>query len=107
MKKGWPASVRYGVLVRRNSCRHIAQCPIAVAALLEQPAIGRVKRLEPGEGGERMRDATQIPLAHRDHVENVPILGHLEEQHVGGPESLGELAVFEQLTYSPDFSLDG
>jgi hypothetical protein len=69
----------HGAPIRGNRGGRISERPVAVAPLLKQPTVVRVNRLESGQRGERVGDATQIPLADRDHVQNIAVLRHVRE----------------------------
>ena len=59
--------------------------------------------LEPLEGRERLGDSAQVPLAHRDQIQNVAVFGHLGGQRLGRPQALGVLSALEELSYPVNF----
>ena len=75
---------RKASIARGASCmRHVA-----MAALLIQAAESRMMLLEALQRRERLGDSVQVPLAHRDQIEDVAVFGHLGGQRLGGPQTL-------------------
>jgi len=79
---------------------------VAMAAFLEQTAVVGVQRLETGERGECVGDATEIALADSNQVPNVAVLRYFGQQHLRRRQRLGELALLEQTACTANLGLD-
>ncbi len=53
-----------------------------MAALLEEPAVGGMRRLQPRQGRQRLGRTPQITLADGNHVEHVTVFRHLGQQRL-------------------------
>jgi hypothetical protein len=74
-----------------------------MTALLVQAAESGMQLFEAVQGCERFRNLPQVPLAHRNEIENIPILGDLNGQRLGCAQRLRVLAGFEDLPYPMNF----
>ena len=94
------------MLERLDSRTRGPQRHVTVAALLEQPGIARVKRLEARQGRQCIGNAVQVALADRNHVQRVPVLRHLCKQRLPGPQRRLELAAPQEFAHPTNLGLD-
>ena len=78
-----------GPLEGLEGFRGIALRDMAVTALLEQPRVARMERLQRGECAERLRKALQHALRDCDQIQQVPMAAVLAEVGVRDLQHLG------------------
>ena len=96
----------HGVQECVNRARRIAQRHEAIPSFLIQPAEPWMEPLKPLQDGKRLRNAIEVPQAHRLHVEHVAILRNREAQDFGRAERSAELLAFDERPDALDFRLD-
>ena len=106
--QGAPAGRQGGIDVDRRYERldrpgRVAQGDIAMPAFLEQAAEFRMQTLQPLQGGERLGNPLQIPLADRNHVQDVAVLRNADGQRLGRAERGAELIALDESADAEDF----
>src|SRR5579871_657732 len=76
-------------MIRGSRRRHVADLPVAMTALLVQPAERSPRPLQTLEGTQRVRDSPKAALSERSEIEQVAILRKFLEQRGRGIEHLG------------------
>src|SRR5216683_2863262 len=67
-------------LVGGDRCRHVAEGPVAMAALLKKTAIVRVQILESLERRQRVGNSSEVALTDGDQVKDVAVLGEFGKE---------------------------
>ncbi len=79
---------------------------MAMAAFLEQAAIGGMHGLQLRKRCQRRVRLLQIALAYRDHVEHIAVFGHLAQQGFAGGQRLGKAGCLHQRADAKNLRLD-
>jgi hypothetical protein len=59
--------------------------------------------LEALQGSEGLLGLAQVPLAHRDEIQDIPVFGYFDGERLGCPQSLAMLVALEKLAYAANF----
>jgi hypothetical protein len=59
--------------------------------------------LEALQSSEGLRNPAQVPLAHRDEVQDIAVFGYFEGKRLSCPQSLGVLVALEKVAYAANF----